>query len=248
MTLALLLHIGAVVAMLYTYLSATPEPDKLPETAKSEITFGGEYVQLGDIPVPDLDAGGIPEEGTDDPASDGSDPEPEGTPGEGESLVSSNQPSPATTSSRRNGPTEAEKREQERIRKEKEAQEKERRSINSRTSNAFSRANNGGGTSGSPDGNSTTGALQGTPGHNLGKAYKLQVRRPSCSKSGEIRISVLVRSDGTIAEAKYAGGTGAAASDRAIRKQFENFTKSLRFTVTGEVPATQRGTITWQIK
>ena len=39
-----------------------------------------------------------------------------------------------------------------------------------------------------------------------------------------------------------------AAADASIRKQFEDFTKKLRFTVSGNAPAEKRGTITWAIK
>ena len=102
--------------------------------------------------------------------------------------------------------------------------------------------------SGSPDGNASFGALQGTPGHNLGENYHLQVQRPTCPKSGTLRISIVVRRDGTVKEARYVSGTGEAAADASIRKQFEDFTKKLRFTVSGNAPAEKRGTITWEIK
>lgn len=246
-SLALLLHIGIGIAMYCLYLSSSvPDEPPLP-VAKSEITFGGEYVQLGDMPLPDLTEGEAGAQTSDDePATSGNDNVSEGNSGDGESLVTTTHDSPMTSEKRKNGPTEAEKKEQERIRLEKERQQQQRSDINSRTSNAFNKK--GGGNSGSPDGNSETGNLQGVPGHDLGDNYRLIVQKPSCTKSGTIAVSIVVRRDGTIKEARYANGTGEAAADRNVRNQFVEFTKRLKFDVSGNAAAEKRGTITWRIK
>ena len=221
--IALALHIGAGIAMYYSYLSSLAAEEQPLPSAKSEITFGGEYVQLGDLPLPDLDDG-IASEAL--------------ATGDGEALVSSNADSPLAAPSQDGG--DAARRQAE-LRKEKA-------NIDNRTSSAFNRGGDGQGQSGSPDGNASFGALQGTPGHNLGENYHLQVQRPTCPKSGTLRISIVVRRDGTVKEARYVSGTGEAAADASIRKQFEDFTKKLRFTVSGNAPAEKRGTITWAIK
>ena len=218
--IALALHIGAGVAMYYSYLSSLAAEEQPLPSAKSEITFGGEYVQLGDLPLPDLDDG-IASEAL-----------------SREALVSSNADSPLAAPSQDGGDVA---RRQAELRKEKA-------NIDNRTSSAFNRGGDGQGQSGSPDGNASFGALQGTPGHNLGENYHLQVQRPTCPKSGTLRISIVVRRDGTVKEARYVSGTGEAAADASIRKQFEDFTKKLRFTVSGNAPAEKRGTITWAIK
>lgn len=245
--IAIALHVGIGVAMFFLYLSATSVPEPPLPTAKSEITFGGEFVQLGDIPLPNLEDGEAGAESTgEEDATDGSDNTDEGETGDGESLVSADNESEATSPKRNNGPTEAEKKEQERVRKEKERQQQERNSINNRTSNAFNR--NNGGNSGAANGNAESGSLQGNPGHNLGANYRLEVRRPSCKKSGTIRISVTVLPDGTITEARYKEGSGAAAADMTVRRQFVNFTKTLRFKVSGNATEAKKGVITWEIR
>lgn len=233
--IALALHIGAGVAMYYSYLSSLATEEQPLPSAKSEITFGGEYVQLGDLPLPDLDDGIASEAlSTEETTTTQAD----NATGDGEALVSSNADSPLAAPSQDGG--DAARRQAE-LRKEKA-------NIDNRTSSAFNRGGDGQGQSGSPDGNASFGALQGTPGHNLGENYHLQVQRPTCPKSGTLRISIVVRRDGTVKEARYVSGTGEAAADASIRKQFEDFTKKLRFTVSGNAPAEKRGTITWAIK
>lgn len=245
--LALFLHGGIAAAMFFLYLTAPNEAEPPLDTAKSEITFGGEFVKLGDLPIPDTDDGeGGPQTSDDQTQAEGSDDADEGESGEGEALVTDEEESEATAPKRHNGPSEAEKKEQERIRKEKERQERERSNINNRTSNAFNR--NNGGRSGSTNGNSSAGSLQGQAGHDLGANYKLEGPRTSCKKSGTIKIRVVVRQDGTIKSASYFDGSGEAAADRSIRRQFESYTKTLRFKVTGNAPAEKTGVITWVIR
>ena len=140
--------------------------------------------------------------------------------------------------------------EQARIKKEKEQQEKEKNKINNRASNAFNRTGgNSAGHSGSPDGNASTGAVSGVPGHNLGTNYRLNAAHFSCAKSGELQFSITVRKDGAVTSVTYVRGTGEAAGDKNVRRQFEQRTRNLRFTVTGDnAPNEKRGVITWKIK
>ncbi len=162
---------------------------------KSEITFGGEYVQLGDLPLPDLDDGIASEAlSTEETTTTQAD----NATGDGEALVSSNADSPLAAPSQDGGDVA---RRQAELRKEKA-------NIDNRTSSAFNRGGDGQGQSGSPDGNASFGALQGTPGHNLGENYHLQVQRPTCPKSGTLRISIVVRRDGTVK--KHATSAGQA--------------------------------------
>ena len=189
------------------------------------------------------------------PASDGSDQTNEGNPGDGEALVSSRHDSPMETpKKKKTGPTAAELKkqqaEQARIKKEKEQQAKEKNKINNRASNAFNRTGgNSAGHSGSPDGNASTGAVSGVPGHNLGTNYRLNAAHFSCAKSGELQFSITVRKDGAVTSVTYVRGTGEAAGDKNVRRQFEQRTRNLRFTVTGDnAPNEKRGVITWKIK
>ena len=159
-----------------------------------------------------------------------------------------------TPKKKKTGPTAAElkkqKEEQARIKKEKEQQEKEKNKINNRASNAFNRTGgNSAGHSGSPNGNASTGAVSGVPGHNLGTNYRLNAAHFSCAKSGELQFSITVRKDGAVTSVTYVRGTGEAAGDKNVRRQFEQRTRNLRFTVTGDnAPNEKRGVITWKIK
>ena len=233
--LAAVTYAVIIVAMILTRISASSEQNSQINASenKTQIAFDGEeYVEFGDIPEPNLNDGEPAANDADnEPASDGSDQTNEGNPGDGESLVSTRHDSPMETpKKKKTGPTAAElkkqQEEQARIKKEKEQQEKEKNKINNRASNAFNRTGgNSAGHSGSPDGNASTG------------------------KSGELRFSITVRKDGTVTSVTYVGGTGEAAGDKKVRRQFEQRTRNLRFTVTGDnAPNEKRGVITWKIK
>lgn len=256
--LAAIVYAAIIAVMVLTRISTSvgPDEDLLAQQNKTEIAFdGGEYVEMGDIPEPGHDDGEAAASDESDAASDGEDQANEGNPGDGQALVSSRHDSPMEApKKKKNGPTEAElkkqQEEQARIKKEKEQQEREKSKINNRTSNAFNRnSGNGAGQSGSPDGNASTGAVAGTPGHTLGTNYRLNAQHFTCTKSGELRFSITVRKDGVVTGVSYVGGSGEAATDRTVRRQFEQRTRNLRFSVTGDnVPEEKRGTITWKIK
>ena len=98
--IALALHIGAGVAMYYSYLSSLAAEEQPLPSAKSEITFGGEYVQLGDLPLPDLDDGIASEAlSTEETTTTQAD----NATGDGEALVSSNADSPLAAPSQDGG-------------------------------------------------------------------------------------------------------------------------------------------------
>lgn len=238
--LAAVTYAVIIVAMILTRISASSEQNSQINASenKTQIAFDGEeYVEFGDIPEPNLDNGEPAANDADnEPASDGSDQTNEGNPGDGEALVSSRHDSPMETpKKKKTGPTAAElkkqKEEQARIKKEKEQQEKEKNKINNRASNAFNRTG----------GNSA--------GHNLGTNYRLNAAHFSCAKSGELQFSITVRKDGAVTSVTYVRGTGEAAGDKNVRRQFEQRTRNLRFTVTGDnAPNEKRGVITWKIK
>ena len=111
--IALALHIGAGVAMYYSYLSSLAAEEQPLPSAKSEITFGGEYVQLGDLPLPDLDDGIASEAlSTEETTTTQAD----NATGDGEALVSSNADSPLAAPSQDGGDVA---RRQAELRKEK---------------------------------------------------------------------------------------------------------------------------------
>lgn len=237
--IALLLHLGIGLTLYFTHLSSTIYPPEPQPSTTSEITFGGEYVQLGDIPLPDMNDDNAEAIAQED-ETQGTDNVNEGEIGDGESLATQQHESAMEAKRQADGAAAAEAKKKE--------EQKRKNDISNRQRNAFNRTNTG--RSGSTNGNSNTGALEGVPGHSLGLNYKLNVRKPSCTKPGKIVISIVVRRDGTISDARFVqkGSSGAAAADAAIRQQFVNYTKSLRFNVVGEAPAEKRGTIEWVIE
>ena len=198
-TVALLLHVAVALLLVLCYLHYPPTDEPLPEPAQqTDITFGGEFVALGNVDVPAAD----------------------------------DQPAPSQS-------VEA-KREQER-------KQNESNRINSDIQNAFK--GSGSGKSGSPNGNASTGALKGQPGHTLGPGYTLASwGKPSSGYDGEIVIKVRVNSLGQVIEATYLRGTGAAAANRQVRRSCEQASLSSRFSVPKNATGDKVGTIIWRFE
>ena len=86
--IALIVHIGVGVLMYMSYLSYINPEEVEPQPAKTDITFGGEYVMLGDIPLPDRTGDAAPDVNTGDEVPSGDDVADEGVAGDGAALVS----------------------------------------------------------------------------------------------------------------------------------------------------------------
>lgn len=242
-----LLHVVILLIMFWSRLTfVKPEEPQPPQ--KTDISFGGEYVELGDIPLPDRN--GDPAQSTaaekaTPPADDNADA---GKQGEGSSLVSTNAESAMKTPKKHNGPTKEELEEQARAKREREKQESESRKISSNVKNAFGKAG-GKGKSGSPDGNASQGALAGQPGHTLGVGYTLSSwGKPSSGFDGEIYIKVRVNSQGKVIDASYLKGTGAAAANEKVRRSCVQASLRSRFSVPKNATGEKVGTIIWRFE
>jgi len=250
---ALLFHAAVFFFMFYDRLTAVAPDEIEPKPMTTDISFGGEYVALGDIPEPDHTGEAAPksasEEVQDAPAEETENSGPEG---EGTSLVSTNKESKMQTPKKKNGPTKEElaKREEEaRAKREREARQNERRRISSRTNNAFGKSGSGRGQSGSPSGNATRGALAGQPGHTLGVGYTIASwGRPRSGYDGEIRIRVRVNAQGNVIHAEYAGGKGAAAADPQVRQSCVRASRQSRFSVPRNASGEKVGVIIWRFE
>lgn len=243
---ALLLHGGVFLLMLFSYLEYTAPEEKQPLQAKTDITFGGEYVMLGDMPLPNLNDGEAAGAASDNTSLQADDDLNSGEQGEGTSLVSTNEQSDMTSEKKQNGPSEEELEAQARAKKERERQENESRKISSSVKSAFGKSS---GKSGSSNGNADHGALSGQPGHTLGVGYTLSSwGRPASSVDGEVRIRVRVNSDGKVIEATYAGGKGAAAANNQIRRSCEQASLQSRFSVPKNSSGTKVGMIIWRFE
>ncbi len=197
------------------------EPRVWPPVDSAELLLAGEYVMAGDIPQPELNDPRPAPEAAEQPAPEADDLTDTGTPApETAPVVSSEQESPMKTKRKpkpeKTGPTQAELEEQERERKQKEAADR----INSRVSFGGTKpgSTQAKGSTGSPDGNASSGALSGTPGTNLKGRTLSSWEKPAGTQTGTITITVRVNRQGHVIAASYATGTGPVASQPAARR------------------------------
>lgn len=244
---ALLLHGVVCLLMLLSYINYTAPEEQPPLQPKTDITFGGEYVMLGDMPLPNLDNGEAASSTADESSLQAEDEMNSGEQGEGTSLVSTNESSEMSSEKKQNGPSKEELEAQARAKKERERQQNESRRISSDVKGAFGKP--GGGKSGSQNGNSDHGALSGQPGHTLGVGYTLSSwGRPASSVDGEVRIRVRVNAAGKVIEATYAGGKGAAAANSQVRRSCEQASLKSRFSVPKNSSGEKVGLIIWRFE
>ena len=106
----------------------------------------------------------------------------------------------------------------------------------------------GQGKAGSTNGNSSTGALSGTPGFNLKGRTMDSWSKPQPGPLGTITVKVSVNRQGQVTEASYQSGTGAAAANASTRQNCVNAARASRFSVDNDAPAIQTGTITYRFQ
>lgn len=243
---ALLLHGGICLLMLFSYIDYTAPEEKEFLQPVTDITFGGEYVMLGDMPLPNLDDGEASGASADETSLQADEDINSGEQGEGTSLVSTNESSEMPSEKKQNGPSKKELEAQARAKKERERQQHESNRISSSVKDAFGKA---GGKSGSRNGNADHGALSGQPGHTLGVGYTLSSwGRPASSVDGEVRIRVRVNAEGKVIEATYADGKGAAAANSQIRRSCEQASLKSRFSVPKNSSGEKVGLIIWRFE
>lgn len=245
-------HALVVLLLLLLYLRYSGEEKRVwPPEDTSELLLEGEYVKLGDVPQPSQPQS--------NPAPAASDPKPQQ---ETEDLKDAGEPAetaPPTVTTTKESPMKIEKKpEPEKpgpTKEELEEQAKAKREAET-AKQISNRVKFGGqqsgssesGTSGSPNGNSTSGALNGSPGYSLRGRSLESWSSPSGTNTGTIIISVRVNRQGQVTSASYSGGSGAVSSDPAARKSCEQAARQSKFSVSTSAPAEQVGTITYRFK
>jgi hypothetical protein len=225
-----------------------------PPVDSSEIVFGGEFVKMGDMADLTVADNAQPNSATSPEAAahQGSDAVDAGEASpEPPAVVTSQRPSPAKVEKKeapaKTGPTKEELAEQQRIKREKEqAQQSEK--ISTGMKNAFAKPSAAAGTSGSPSGNASEGAVSGSPGYSLKGRTAESWGRPSSAYSGKIIIAVKVNRQGVVTQASYQGGSGSAAAQSSVRNSCIAAARQSRFSVDEDAPAEQSGTITWTFR
>lgn len=248
-------HAAVVVVLLTLYLRYPGEADEertWPPVDSSEVLFGGEYVMIGDRPEI-AESTGAPApaeaEAQETPAPEAEALENAGEPAEPAPVVSTERPSPAKVEKKpapeKTGPTKAEIEAAAKAKREEEA----RKAIAGKVK--FGQKGTGGsgaGNAGSPNGNSTVGAVSGSPGFNLKGRSLADWHRPASAPLGTITIRVSVNRQGKVTSASYLSGTGAAAASQTARQSCIQAAMRSQFSVDNDAPASQTGTITYNFK
>ena len=143
------------------------------------------------------------------------------------------------------GTTKSEQTERDQTKAQQEAQRKQ---IASRMK--FGTTNgSGSGQTGSPNGNSDSGARSGKPGIGGLGGYTLDHwSRPTSAVEGTITISVKVNARGNVTAASYAGGSGSAAANIAARNSCIAAAKASTFSVPKNTTTDAVGTITYRFE
>lgn len=256
----LAVHIVALLILVFTCLHYKWPPDEAvlaEQKPQEEIMFGGEFVQLGNVEQPAADEmqPSSPAEATetaDEPKLPGNELKDAGEAQEQpKQVVTQKSESPMKVKKEEEpkqkpkGATKSEQAEQDKLKAQQEA---ERKKISNRVKFGTSGAS-GSGKAGSPNGNSTSGALTGKPGIGGLGGYTLENwSRPSSSLEGTITIQVKVNARGNVVSASYAGGTGAAAGNQATRSSCIAAARQSSFSVPKNTTTDAVGTITYRFE
>lgn len=246
--LTILLYAGIIAVCFFTFLRFPPggEPLPLPQPEEDGILFGGEYVMIGDDPLL-TESSNEPADAADQSvAAEAVDLENAGEVAEPAAEVTTKQESPMKVKEKpapeKQGPTKEEIAAREKAKREKEAAERIRKSVK------FNGNGSGSGKAGSPDGNATTGAATGSPGHNLSGRTIESFDTPGSTLSGTVKIRVKVNAKGQVVSASYESGTGPASASQAVRRNCVNASRRSRFSVRTDSDRDQTGVIVWRFK
>lgn len=235
--LILALTVAGLLTIVMTY-PPKDRPELLTADEDSDLLFGGEYVMLGDLPLP-VNQSPAP---TTDPTESGLDLEASGEPGEASPTVTGSEPSPMEVGPQPDMP------EKKGPSAEELARQEAAHRIGNRVQFGSAKQSTTGGTPGSANGNATSGALSGQPGHNLDGRRLLNSATPdNRTASGSIEVTVTVDRDGHVTSARATGGTPPASTNAAVRRSCVEASKRLRFSPRADAPASQSGVITWVI-
>lgn len=246
-------HIAILFLLLWLGLtySDTQREREWPPADTSELLLEGEYVKLGDTPVPESTP----------VVSESSDNSKPAAPAEADDRINAGEPAettpPVLTSETESpvkvkpepipenpGPSEAEIEAAAKAKREAETQQR----INQRVSFGNGNKTNASGESGSPNGNASTGALSGKPGFSMAGRTLEQWSAPRGRETGVIVVSVRVDREGKVIDAKYRSGSGAISADAAARRSCEQAAMASRFSVDANARAEQMGTITYRFE
>ncbi len=252
----LLFHALLLLCLLFCFLKYPPDGVNVwPPEPEKEIVFhevedlyaSGEFVRVGDTyeeTVNDAPASSSVDQP--EPTQDAPDMRDAGHKADPSKVVSSDRPSPMKVDKKPKGPTK-EELEAEKARQEAQRRQQAKKTAEDATKKAF--GGKGKGQSGQPDGNSSSGAVSGTPGNGVKGRTLEHWDKVSSTKIGEIAIRVRVDSQGKVVSASYdpSRSNGAVAADTRMRERCRQKSLDCRFSVKEGAP-TASGTIVWHFK
>lgn len=263
--LTLLWLVGTVLVMLYTHLhyEYPPKGAELAQLKQDTIMFGGEFVELGNLPdlsqneQMELDTPTPTEQQSEQPDVEGDDLDDAGEPTpkpEPKPVVAAKQESPMKVKEKpkeeepkKTGPAKSTKPEakQEQVKRGKETTTPK----TDRVKDAFGKST---GTTnsktGSPDGNATTGAQTGKPGISGLVGYTLSNWKPYPHSrwAGTVTVKVRVNTRGKVIQANATGATGELASHPEVRRDCEQKALNCQFSVPKNTTTEGIGYITYR--
>ena len=262
--LTLLWLVGTVLVMLYTHLhyEYPPKGAELAQLKQDTIMFGGEFVELGNLPdlsqneQMELDNPTPTEQQSEQPDVEGDDLDDAGEPvpkPEPKPVVAAKQESPMKVKEKpkeeepkKTGPAKSTKPEakQEQVKRGKETTTPK----NDRVKDAFGKST-GTTTSktGSPAGNANTGERSGQPGISGLVGYTAEYwGRPHSKWTGKVNVQVRVNPRGKVIEAHAVSGSGEAWAHPEVRRSCEQAARESAFSVPKNRTSEGIGTITWR--
>lgn len=262
--LTLLWLVGTVLVMLYTHLhyEYPPKGAELAQLKQDTIMFGGEFVELGNLPdlsqneQMELDNPTPTEQQSEQPDVEGDDLDDAGEPApkpEPKPVVAAKQESPMKVKEKpkeeqpkKTGPAKSTKPEakQEQVKRGKETTTPK----NDRVKDAFGKST-GTTTSktGSPAGNANTGERSGQPGISGLVGYTAEYwGRPHSKWTGKVNVQVRVNPRGKVIEAHAVSGSGEAWAHPEVRRSCEQAARESAFSVPKNRTSEGIGTITWR--
>lgn len=262
--LTLLWLVGTVLVMLYTHLhyEYPPKGAELAQLKQDTIMFGGEFVELGNLPdlsqneQMELDNPTPTEQQSEQPDVEGDDLDDAGEPvpkPEPKPVVAAEQESPMKVKEKpkeeepkKTGPAKSTKPEakQEQVKRGKETTTPK----TDRVKDAFGKST-GTTTSktGSPAGNANTGERSGQPGISGLVGYTAEYwGRPHSKWTGKVNVQVRVNPRGKVIEAHAVSGSGEAWAHPEVRRSCEQAARESAFSVPKNRTSEGIGTITWR--
>lgn len=269
-TLLLTLGLGALLVCCTLHYEYPPKgmeelAQALPEDSIFMEEAAEEYVKLGDIPEPQQDNQELKEAQSEPEEEVKPEPNVEAHDLKDAGKVEPKQPEPIKQKqespqkikeTKKPEPKQPEKTGAARPNDKSDAKKSETKrsnasssNVNSDMKNVFGNAKGSGSkTEGSPNGNASTGKLQGHASLGDGLVGYTVERwgRPHSTSAGTITIRVTVNPRGKVIKATYAGGTGEARNNTAARQSCIEAALQSQFSVPLNRTTDGVGTITWR--